>query len=173
MTGIRSIAAVTILASALVACGGGGSGSGSGSSGSGGTVSIDGFSVTGTSATSSGSVPPINPGVNGGQFVLSWSASPDTYNASFYLSPDNSLATTSGDVQIASINCGLVVSRCDRNGTLACTFDNNNTVLCDLAQKRNIATLLDTIPKRLFLINKTCNALFTVCDTKALEIEFQ
>ena len=145
---------------ALSGCGGGSGGGGSSDPQDG--VNIQAATVSGTSATPQGGVPPINPSVNGGQFTVVWSTDNDRHNASLYLSRDTTLNTRE-DRRVFSQNCGIVSTNCSKDGAKTCQFTTTNSIVCG-SRTVNIANFLPAIPQRNYLILRTCNGLFNKCD---------
>ncbi len=169
------------LAAVVAACGGSGGGSNgtaSSTSDPNAPVTIQGYTVTGTSATVNG-VAPINPGVNGGQFATSWTVTGNSiYTVRIAVSTD---ATYDGnDIEIVTGGCGKasVLDNCHGSGTVSCTFNNSNVMTCadqvGAFPSRDLSTFLGGgIPMNAYLVIKACNPMLTSCPTSAAAIQIQ
>jgi hypothetical protein len=183
----RIITLITTVCAGIVlsACGGGGGG-GAGASGGAtydpnGTISISSLTVTGTSASVSG-VAPISPGVNGGQFTVSFNASGTalpTYSAYIYMNTDGAYPGSTTNYNIA-INCGATTigGPCAASVATNCVFDNTNTITCNNPiagpQTRVITGLLSGgVPKNAYVVVRVCNALSSACSTANAPIQLQ
>lgn len=173
--------AVWIFAGSMIlsACGGGSSGTPSGTPGiTGTTTTINNYTVTGTSSAT-GTSQPINPGVNNGNFNVSWNiSSSDPYHVDLYVSSDSTLSTTT-DIKFFGQNCGSASSiyNCGKSGTFTCTFGGDNKISCGTISAANpakdLTSFLDTIPKTAYIVMQACNGLFDSCKTSAIQVEFQ
>ena len=163
-----------ILLSACGAGGGGGAGAGGGASyDPNGTIGITNLTVTGTSASVSG-VAPINPGVNSGQFTVSFNASGTAlpmYSAYIYMNTDGAYPGSTSNYNIA-INCGATTigGPCASSVVTNCVFDNTNTITCNNpiagTQTRGITGLLSGgVPKNAYVVVRVCNALTSAPST--------
>lgn len=168
----------------LSACGGGGGGAGASGGATydpNGTIGISNLTVTGTSASVAG-VAPINPGVNGGQFTVSFNASGTalpTYSAYIYMNTDGVYPGSSTNYNIA-INCGATTigGPCAASVATNCVFDNTNTITCNSpiagAQTRLITGLLSGgVPKNAYIVVRVCNALSSACSSANAPIQLQ
>lgn len=179
----QHLSAIAILLGLLTACGSGG-GSGGGSSqqsafNPGAPVTLNSFTVTGTSAAVNG-VAPISPGVNSGQFSFDWNI---TGNASFttsvVVSADN-VYDEGSDIGIAG-GCGKtsIVDSCHVSTTINCTFNNSNIMTCNdpgggTFPARDLTTFLSSgVPKSAYLVIRACDALMTSCPTMSAPIQIQ
>lgn len=171
-----------IVLSACGAGGGGAAGSGGGSTyDPNGTIGITNLTVTGTSASVLG-VAPINPGVNSGQFTVSFNASGTalpTYSAYIYMNSDGAYPGSTTNYNIA-INCGATTigGPCASSVATNCVFDNTNTITCNNpiagAQTRVITSLLNGgVPKNAYVVVRVCNALASACSTASAPIQLQ
>ena len=165
------------LMAVLTACGGG-SGGGNNSNGNGNSpgVSLQGASVTGTSAATGG-VTPINPGVNNGDFsvTLQIGGDEDLYRMAVYIS-DNATFEPVNDIALAKKNCGVVVTTCQATETFRCQFTTDNKVICldPNTQTANLSGFLDQLPKQAQLIAELCGGvLTTTCEYRALPVVLQ
>ncbi len=141
-------------------------------------TSINMYSVTGTSTTTS-DVKPINSGVNNGAFNVSWNvSSTDPYHIELYLSNNSTLSSSAG-VKFFSQNCGGIsaIYNCNTNGSFSCRFTSQNKISCGtitfVNKEKDVSAFLNQIPKSAYLIIKACNGLFNSCDTEFKQIELQ
>jgi len=169
----------------LSACGAGGGGvagiGGGATYDPNGTIGISSLTVTGTSASVSG-VAPISPGVNGGQFTVSFNTAGTAlpvYSAYVYVNADGTYHGNSTDINIV-INCGATTigGPCASSVATNCVFDNTNKVTCNSPiagpQTRDITGFLSGgVPKNANIIVRVCNALSSACSTANAPIQFQ
>ncbi len=140
-------------------------------------IVISGFSVTGTSAASQGVVP-INPGVNNGQFTISWDITGNIYTATVALNsspvfdPNTNIVLASG--------CGKQSASdvCHTTDTLSCTFDNSDNMQCsDPAGPyavQNLAYFLAAgVPANAYIVLQACNAAGNYCLTDSVPVQIQ
>lgn len=177
---------VTITAAAIAAIVGCGSGSSSSSGGGSGwdpngTITISNLSVTGTSASVAG-VAPINPGVNGGQFSVTFNAAGTAlpqYSAYMYTNATG--VYNANDPLLLGWNCGKTTAGgdCATTVTTQCAFDNSNMITCANLlggnfPTRDLTTFLSTgIPKNAYIVVHACNALLTACSDQAVPVQYQ
>ena len=140
------------------------------------STTINAVGVVGTSSPVN-TIAPINAGVNGGEFSISWDVdSSDPYHVDMYLSDDNTLGS---DVKILSQNCGSVsfLYNCDTTAVFDCRFTSSNKMSCGTISAANtekdLTVFLNTIPKQAYLIFEACNALLSNCKTASVMIELQ
>jgi len=167
----------------LSACGGGGSAPGGGSSLPGintpatDSTTINDYAVTGSDVVNASGNIPINAGVNGGAFQVTWDVdSSDPYHAELYLSADSTLERNT-DIKIFEQNCGSVslLYNCGQKADFDCRFTSENKMSCHTIttanRERDLTTFLDTIPKSAHLMLYACNALFSNCKTSSVAVE--
>ena len=142
-----------------------------------GPIAISGFTVTGTSAASQGVVP-INPGVNNGQFLISWDITGTFYTATVALN-SGPVFDPSTNVVLAS-GCGQqsAADVCHATNTLTCTFDNSDNMLCsDVAgpyATQNLAGFLAAgVPANAYIVLQACNASGSSCLTSSVPVQIQ
>lgn len=179
------------------ACGGGSGGlpglqtpSSSGSSDDpNGPIAITSVSVTG-SGTSNGSVL-INPGVNNGDFTITYTVSgsgAELSNGVGYLGEAyvNLSGTFSGgtpgsnDYEI-EYGCGKTstTDSCKATVTYNCSIDNSNLVTCKdadpavLPYTRSISSLITANPQNAYIVVYACDALGTQCANSAVAVTFE
>lgn len=162
----------------LTACGGGPNGGNALSSKPSNPTTINSYIITGTSPTTS-AVQPINAGVNGGDFNVSWNvSSTDPYHVDLYVSYDATLSKTD-DIKFFGQNCGSSSSiyNCDQNASFPCTFTGDNKLSCGTVSAANpqkdLGSFLINIPQSAYVIMEACNGLFTDCTTSSIAVEFQ
>jgi hypothetical protein len=142
-------------------------------------INLNSFSITGTSADENG-VTPINQGVNGGTFSLSWNISAensgvrsDSYFMGIYASLDNTLDTSS-DTKLIGLNCNIPLSFCQSTSqTPSCTFNNENVVDCGDFGSKNLSDILTSLPQTVFIFAEVCDSLFTICKSASHTVEFR
>ena len=140
-------------------------------------IVISQFSVTGASAPTQGVVP-INPGMNGGQFVISWDITGNIYTATVAL--NSSPVFDPGSNIVLATSCGKQYSGdvCRTTETLNCTFDNSDNMQCsDLAGPyavQNLAGFLASgIPANAYIVLQACNAAGGACLTESVPVQIQ
>lgn len=154
-------------------------GCGLGAEGDNGEVTvIESFSVQGSADAVSGVVP-INAGINGGKFSVSWKVTAsDPYFARLFLSEDAKLIEQD-DISVFAESCATqnVLNSCFDTVSLQCVFTADNKVSCGprsiLAEAPDVTTFLDQIPKSANLILHVCNAVLENCKDSAVQIELQ
>jgi hypothetical protein len=168
---------LTLAMTAVVTACGGGSSSPSVSNPN-DPVTIQSYTVTGTSAAVNG-VAPINPGVNNGQFSAIWTVTGNTiYTVRIAVSTDT--IYDGNDIDIVNGGCGKanVADNCHTTGTVNCTFNNANIIACsDLVAAfptRDLSVFLSGgIPMNAYLVVRACNPPLTSCPTAAVPIQIQ
>jgi len=165
---------------AVSGCGGGGSAGAVTTPSTSSPVTINSFTVAGTSASVNG-VAPISPGVNGGAFNISWNVTGNnTYTLKILLSTDSVYSDVT-DIQIVPGGCGKTsnVDTCHTNGTLNCTFNNSNSMVCSYGYGSwspvDLTAFLGGtgIPANLHFVMKACNPLGDSCPTTSAPIQIQ
>lgn len=173
---------------ALTGCGAGGGAGGIPTGGGGttydpnGSITLSNLSVAGTSTSVNG-VAPISPGVNGGQFSVSFNSAGTAlpnYSAYMYVSSASTIGGTATSLLIAT-NCGATVigGNCATAVTTNCTFDNSNKVTCvnplgGTFPAANLTNFLSSgIPKDAYLVVHACNAFQSVCSDVSAPIQLQ
>lgn len=138
---------------------------------------INDYAVTGSDVVNASGNIPINSGVSGGVFKVTWDVdSSDPYHAELYLSSDDTLDRNS-DVKIFEQNCGSVslIYNCGQKADFDCRFTSQNKISCGTVtnqnRERDLTAFLDTIPKSAHLMLYACNALFSACKTSSVAIE--
>ena len=167
---IQYITAI-FLASLLSACGGSPTIDDINSS----STTIKDYAVVGSDAADSTGQIPINSGVNGGAFKVTWDVdSSDPYRAELYLSTDSTL-DRSNDINIFGTNCGSIslLYYCGAQADFDCRFTNENKMSCHTVNsanlERDLTGFLDTIPKSAYLILYACDLSFQ-CKESAVAV---
>lgn len=143
-------------------------------------ISIESFTVTGTSALRNGAVP-IETQVNQGRFTVNFTLSDDNsnYTARIAVSTDTDFATDSVTDPIIVGGCGKtsVVDSCHRSVTFNCTYrlDNANYVTTcvdalGLSTPRNLTSFFRDrpYPANAYILVRACDAFLTSCPTKSV-----
>ncbi len=140
-------------------------------------VAISGFSVTGTSTSAQG-VQQINPGVNSGQFSISWDVTGGIYKAVIALNA-NPVFDPSTNIILAS-SCGQQSKSddCHPSGTLSCTFDNSNVMQCSdptgSYAAQDLTQLLNgTAPDNAYIVIQACNPAGDICPVSYIPVQIQ
>ena len=169
---------ISIASVLLAACGGGGGSDGETPANVGDTnttTRINSFAVGGSSSTTS--PVSLNPGINSGNFIVSWNISSGaTYHVDLFVSEDAMLSDT--DLEFFSKNCGVATSDCTSStAQYQCQFNSQNRIACrdnsGANPGRDLTAFLDEIPKDAFLILEACDSTFESCASSAVRVRFQ
>ena len=173
---ITRIILVLVAAVALASCGGGDSSTSGDVGSSMPSYTINNFDVTGTSADNASGQAPINPAVNGGNFVMSWTLEDisDQHIFSAFVSLNDVLS--SSDIKFYDEICSGAIPCGQSNPySLDCFFNNSNEIFCagNIGDTADLSSFLDTIPKDAFIIFESCDSSTLNCDTEAHAVQFQ
>jgi len=147
------------------------------SPGPGDPVTIASFRVTGTSASLNG-LAPISPGVNNGQFSISWNVTGNIYTAVIALNTSPTFNPNTNIVLASSCGKQSQSDDCHPTGTLACTFNNTNVMQCSDGlgpyAAQNLTQFLSAgVPLNAYIVIQACNHQGNSCPTSAAAIQIQ
>lgn len=140
-------------------------------------ITLQSFSVTGTSASVQG-VAPINPGVNNGQFSINWVVTGNVYTANVALNTGSIFDPITNILLATSCGKRSQIDNCQAAGTLNCTFDNSNVMQCSdgassFAAQDLTQFLSGGVPMNAYMVIQACNPSGSVCQTASAPVQIQ
>ena len=134
------------------------------------------FTVLGTGADTASGQASINPGINNGEFHITWSVN-DLVQNTVKLVVSNDSNLSDDDVEIYFSLCNQAVPCGQAQVDMLCTISTTNLLTCGfglISQETPLTEFLDTIPKNAFIIIESCfNANPLLCDSRGKSVQFQ
>lgn len=114
----------------------------------------------------------ISPYISGGNFAISFST---TGTAQAFITASLSINETlsASDTTIYRQLCGSTLDCQPESHSTDCYFKTDNTVECSGGITTDISSIIDEIPKELFIILEACETPITNCDTASLPITLE
>ena len=139
-------------------------------------ITLQSFSVTGTSPSQGGQAP-ISPGTNNGQFSINWVVTGNIYTATVAINSGSVFDPNSNIVLATSCGKRSQVDNCQSAGTLNCTFNNSDIMQCadgaTTYSAQDLTGFLTTVPMNAYMVIQACNPSGSVCQTSSASVQIQ